>query len=47
MELDQSSATALAGLAESLVDNIPYEDPTAGERLRRAEGLVNDRVYTI
>ena len=41
LELDPSSAMALARLAESLVDSIyTYEDPTTPEKLRRAEELV-------
>ena len=41
LELDPSSAMALAGLAESVVDSISIsKDPTAPEKFRRAEELV-------
>jgi TolB-like protein/class 3 adenylate cyclase len=42
VELDPSSATALAGLAEALLDSIVTwdEDPTVPVKLRRAEELV-------
>jgi tetratricopeptide (TPR) repeat protein len=41
LKIDPSSATALAGLAESLMGSIyTYEDPTTPEKLRRAEELV-------
>ena len=42
VELDPFSATALAGLAEALLDSISgfRDDPTAPDKLRRAEDLV-------
>ena len=41
VELDSQSATALAGLAEALLDSIgSAEDPSAPEKLRRADDLV-------
>ena len=40
LELDPNSATALAGLAEALLDSYNSEDPTAPERLHRAEALL-------
>jgi TolB-like protein len=41
LKIDPSSATAVAGLAESLMGSIyTYEDPTTPEKLRRAEELV-------
>jgi hypothetical protein len=41
LKIDSSSATALARLAESLLDSIySYEDPTTPEKFRRAEELV-------
>ena len=40
LELDPNSATALAGLAEALLDSYNSEDPTAPERLHRAEELL-------
>jgi adenylate cyclase len=41
VQLDPSSATALAGLAEALMDSIPAfaEDPAVPEKLRRADDL--------
>ncbi len=43
VELDPSSALALAGLAEALLDSLTFygDDPTAPEKLRRAEDLVS------
>jgi adenylate cyclase len=44
VELDPSSAPALAGLAEALLDGLPVvsnDDPTVPARLRRAEELVS------
>ncbi len=44
VELDPSSAPALAGLAEALLDSLPAissDDPTAPTKLRRAEELVS------
>ncbi len=43
VELDPSSAIALAGLAEALLGSVPQfsiEDPTAPAKFRRAEGLI-------
>ena len=40
LELDPTSATALAGLAEALLDSYNSEDPTAPEKLHRAEELL-------
>ena len=44
VELDPSSAPALAGLAEALLDSLPAvsnDDPTVPAKLRRAEELVS------
>jgi TolB-like protein/DNA-binding winged helix-turn-helix (wHTH) protein/tetratricopeptide (TPR) repeat protein len=44
VELDPASALALAGLAEALLDSLPFligDDPTAPAKLRRAEELVS------
>jgi TolB-like protein/DNA-binding winged helix-turn-helix (wHTH) protein/tetratricopeptide (TPR) repeat protein len=41
LAFEPNSATALAGLAEALLDSIhPFEDPTAPEKIRRAEELL-------
>jgi TolB-like protein/class 3 adenylate cyclase len=41
LELDPNSATALAGLAEALLDNIAsHDDPSVPEAIRRADGLL-------
>jgi adenylate cyclase len=41
LELDPNSATALAGLAEAMLDNLgPYDDPSRPEAIRRAEELL-------
>jgi TolB-like protein/class 3 adenylate cyclase len=41
LELDPNSATALAGLAEAILDNIfSYDDPSRPEKIRRAEELL-------
>ena len=44
VKLDPSSAMALAGLAEALLDSISVwtEDPTAPAKLRRAEELTQE-----
>jgi adenylate cyclase len=43
LELDPSSPIAQAGLAEALLESVPYlsiEDPAAPAKFRRAEGLI-------
>jgi adenylate cyclase len=41
LELDPNSATALAGLAEAMLDNMDtYDDPSRPETIRRAEELL-------
>jgi len=41
LELDPNSATALAGLAEAILDTTnSYEDPSTPEKIRRAEELL-------
>ena len=43
MDLDPSSPMAQAGLAEALLESVPFfsiEDPTAPAKFRRAEGLI-------
>jgi TolB-like protein/class 3 adenylate cyclase len=41
LELDPNSATALAGLAEAILDNLTsYDNPSRPEKIRRAEELL-------
>jgi predicted Zn-dependent protease len=43
VQLDPSSAETLAGLAEALLESVPYwstDDPTAPAKFRRAEQLI-------